>query len=63
MCSNCTGDYEDPDATAPEIMEIDVRDSQIPNVKRRVAAWLAIAGMMWGFGLAYVYPWIHRLLQ
>lgn len=61
MCSHCPGDYEDPDATQPEVMEIDVRETRI-NVGV-IAVVIGIGGAIWGWGLAYVYPWIHRFLQ
>lgn len=63
MCSSCSGDYQNPDATNPEIIEIDVRDSVVDRVNLGwIAFWVGIGGVIWGFVLGWVYPVLHRVL-
>jgi hypothetical protein len=55
MCSNCAGDYEDPEEMAEEGARI-----------AHLGTWAAVIGIVGtvsGFLIAWVYPAIHRILM
>lgn len=64
MCSNCGGDYENPNATT-EDLEFSDYGRECSGVAR-VGVWAAITcflGAIWGFAIAWIYPALHQLIS